>query len=166
MPRSKSERKLIIRFWERTLKNIIRESVGFDTEEEVRFLAEKVMADVHPNHDDLYFNAVYFDTFGIGLSKTKDNEHWAKDAVEDAISHIFHIATNEKLLISTMLLAFTIGNEKLADHKGKSIMEVVDQYEKRYPHLNIKWGVSVDESFKDEARVFMVLNYDLPLPYG
>ncbi len=159
MSRSESERKLIVNFWEKTLRNIIREAAWMDTEDEVGMLAEEVLVNVDPDSFDLYFQPTY-DSFGVGLSKTINNEHWAKDAIADALSHLIHLTAGEELYIRTMLLHFTVGSQKVKD-EGSSIEDAVKEYLKKYPDMMTHWGVSVEKNLVDYARVFIILNYDI-----
>lgn len=160
MSRSESERKLIVNFWEKTLRNIIREAAWMDTEDEVGMLAEEVLVTVDPDSFDLYFQPFSFDSFGVGISKTKNNDHWAKDAIADALSHLIHLTAGEELFIRTMLLHFTVGSQKVKE-EGSSIEDAVKEYLKKYPDMMTHWGVSVDKILEDNARVLIVLNYDL-----
>ncbi len=168
MPNKNKENNLVRVFWEKTLRNIIREASWLDFEDEVYFLSREALYRVRPEYNfDLYFPAGTFDSFGVGISRTKDNEHWARDALNDAFDHLAFMEPyeNERLILRTVLLAFTVGNRELADKKGKSIMEAVNDLKKNNnpEFLYIHWGVRFDKSFKDKARVFMVINFDLPI---
>jgi hypothetical protein len=159
MPVTESERKLTVKYWEKTLREIIKEAAYLGTEDEVDSLAEQVLVNIHPDDFDWYFQPTY-DSFGVGLSKTINNEHWARDAIADALSHLVHLIAGKELYIRTMLLCFTVGSKKAKEDRS-CIDEAVEEYLEKYPNMEVRWEISINKSLEDNARVLIVLNYDL-----
>lgn len=69
MPDDKPERKLVVRFWRRSLRNYLRGATVLETEVLVDLLADQALGDVEPDYSDLLFSAVL--TTHLGLKKRK-----------------------------------------------------------------------------------------------